>query len=171
MASDKSGRGDRTVYDQSSKDDEAILSESLRREASSAGEKIHEAGLQIKSKVADLGADVQAATAEQITTLQSRLAEGITAYADAADEASRAFADKESTRTAELMQSAAGVLRDLAGSLSNKPIANVVDDLRGYGRSHPAILVGGAMLAGIAIGRLMRSSPGTGPGSQGKDRL
>ena len=163
MASDKSGRSDRTVYDQSS-------NESLRPEANSAGQKIQEAGLQIKSKVADLGADAQEATAEQVTTLQRRLAEGITAYADTADEASRAFADKESTRTAELMQSAAGVLRDLAGSLSNKPIAHVVDDLRSYGRSHPAILVGGAMLAGIAIGRLMRSSPATDSGAQWKDR-
>ncbi len=88
MASDKSGRSDRTVYDQSS-------NESLRPEANSAGQKIQEAGLQIKSKVADLGADAQEATAEQVTTLQRRLAEGITAYADTADEASRAFADKE----------------------------------------------------------------------------
>ena len=91
--------------------------------------------------------------------LQKRAADGINGFADSVEDAGKVFADKQSARAARLLQEGAWALRDLAGSLSEKPIADVVEDVRSYGRAHPAILVGGAMLAGMAFGRLMRSAP------------
>jgi hypothetical protein len=139
--------------------DNPSLNQAIGRETRAASDALHGAKDQVRAKVAELGADVQQAAVEQAGSLQKRVAETIQSYAEAADVAGKAFADKDSARTARLIQSAASALRDFAGSLSNKPMADVVEDLRSYGRAHPALLVGGAMLAGVALGRLTRSSP------------
>ena len=109
--------------------------------------------------MAELGAEAQQAAFKHVGSLQKRAADGINGFANSVEDAGRVFADKQSARAARLLQEGAWALRDLAGSLSEKPIADVVEDVRSYGRAHPAILVGGAMLAGMAFGRLMRSAP------------
>ena len=138
------------------------LDQAIGRETRAAGDALHGAKDQVSAKVAEIGADVQQAAVEQAGSLQKRVAETIQSYAEAADVAGKAFAEKDSARTARLMQGAASALRDFAGSLDSKPMGDVVEDLRSYGRAHPALLVGGAMLAGVALGRLTRSSPAGG---------
>jgi len=140
------------------------------REAGAAGDALHGVKDQVKAKVAELGAEAQQAAFNQIGSLQKRTAEGIHGFADTVEDAGKLFAEKQSPRVARLVQEGAWALRDLAGSLSEKPIADVVEDVRTYGRAHPAVLVGGAMLAGVAIGRLMRSAPASQSGDNGGQR-
>jgi hypothetical protein len=55
------------------------------------------------------------------------------------------------------MQAAEGVER-FAGSLKNKPFTDVLDDLRSYGRENSVALIAGSLLAGLALGRFVKSS-------------
>jgi len=159
MATPKNSKKSAGIDHPSSVDDHPSFTETIGREAGAASDALHGAKDQVKAKVAELGTDVQQVAFKQVGALQKNTADGINGFADSIEDAGRVFADRESARTARLMQEAASTLRGLGGSLANKPIADVVEDVRSYGRAHPTILVGGAMLAGVAIGRLMRSAP------------
>jgi len=170
MATPKSGNKGSSTYHSSSAEEQSSLNQTIGREARAAGDALHGATGQVQSKVADLGADVQQAAFKHAGSLQKRAADGINGFADSVEDAGRVFADKQSARAARLLQEGAWALRDLAGSLSEKPITDVVQDVRSYGRAHPAILVGGAMLAGMAFGRLMRSAPAESQSSRNGDQ-
>ena len=159
MATSKSDKKGSSADHLSSAEEQSSLNQTIGREARAAGDALHGATGQVQSTVAELGADVQQAAFKRAGSLQKRAADSINGFADSVESAGKVFADKQSARAARLLQEGAWTLRDLAGSLSDKPIANVVEDVRSYGRAHPMILVGGAMLAGMAFGRLMRSAP------------
>jgi len=172
MATPKNSNKSAGTVHSPSVDDHPSFTETIGRETGAASDALHGAKDQVKAKVAELGTDVQQAAFKQVGALQKSTADGINGFADAVEDAGRVFADRESEKTARLMQEAASTLRGLGGSLANKPIADVVEDVRSYGRAHPAILVGGAMLAGMAIGRLMRSAPVASPSrDNGRQRL
>ncbi len=170
MATSKSDKKGSSADNLSSGEEQSYLNQTIGREARAAGDALHDATGQVPSKVAELGADVQQAAFKRAGSLQKRAADSINGFADSVESAGRVFADKQSARAARLLQEGAWALRDLAGSLSEKPIADVVEDVRSYGRAHPMILVGGAMLAGMAFGRLMRSAPAESQSSRNGDQ-
>jgi len=170
MATPKSGNKGSGTDHSSSAQGQPSLNQTIGREARAGGDALQGATGQVQSKVADLGADVQQAAFKHAGSVQKRAADSINGFADSVESAGRIFADKQSARAARLLQEGAWALRDLAGSLSEKPIADVVEDVRSYGRAHPAILVGGAMLAGMAFGRLMRSAPAESQSSRNGDQ-
>jgi len=170
MATSRSHKKGSSADHSSSAEEQSSLNQTIGREARAAGDALHGATGQVQSTVAELGADVQQAAFKRAGSLQKRAADSINGFADSVESAGRVFADKQSARAARLLQEGAVALRDLAGSLSEKPIADVVEDVRSYGRAHPAILVGGAMLAGMAFGRLMRSAPAESQSSRNGDQ-
>ena len=80
--------------------------------------------------MAELGAEAQLAAFKRAGSLQKRAADSINGFANSVESAGKVFADKQSARAARLLQEGAVALRDLAGSLSEKPIADVVEDVR-----------------------------------------
>ena len=45
-------------------------------------------------------------------------------------------------------------LRRCSDSLANKPLEEVLEDVRSYGRQYPAAVIGGSVLAGLMLGKL-----------------
>jgi len=59
---------------------------------------------------------------------------------------------------------AAGGLERLSSSLKNKPFEDVLMELRSFGRDNSGALIAGSVLAGLALGRFLKSSS---PGASG----
>jgi hypothetical protein len=53
-------------------------------------------------------------------------------------------------------EAAAGLER-LSGSLESKPVSEIVDEIRSFGSKNAGGLFGGAVLAGLALGRLLKA--------------
>ncbi len=62
------------------------------------------------------------------------------------------------TGTSNLIGEAASGVERFADSVESKPLREVVDELRTFGRKNPGALFAGAVLAGLALGRVLRAS-------------
>lgn len=62
------------------------------------------------------------------------------------------------TGTSNLIGEAASGVERFAESVESKPLGKVVDELRTFGRNNPGALFAGAVLAGLAIGRVLKAS-------------
>jgi hypothetical protein len=62
------------------------------------------------------------------------------------------------TGTSNLIGEAASGVERFADSVDSKPLGEVVDELRTFGRNNPGALFAGAVLAGLALGRVLRAS-------------
>jgi hypothetical protein len=57
---------------------------------------------------------------------------------------------------------AAGKLSEFAGRLESRGFDGVVDDVKSFARRRPGAFLAGAAVAGMAVGRLLRNSSGSG---------
>jgi len=58
---------------------------------------------------------------------------------------------------ADVTEQAASSARQLAGTLNDKGVQGVVDDVKRFARRRPGVFIAGAVAAGIVTGRLIRS--------------
>jgi hypothetical protein len=73
--------------------------------------------------------------------------------------------DEGRTAPAQLMEGAAGRVDGLADYLSSSDPSRMMQDVRTFARKSPALLVGGAVVLGLAIGRLVKAADTGGGGS------
>lgn len=76
---------------------------------------------------------------------------------------------------ATYVHDAAVRLEGAANTLRNRNVEEIVDDVSAFARAQPALFIGGAMLAGFALTRFLKSSseqqpPGSQPGSASGSR-
>jgi hypothetical protein len=78
------------------------------------------------------------------------------------------------TGTSNLIGEAASGVERFADSVESKPLGEVVDELRTFGRNNPGALFAGAVLTGLALGRVLKASDSDSTsstkGSQSTDR-
>lgn len=92
---------------------------------------------------------------EQKDTVSESLAQFAQAVAKASDE----LRGKDQTLAAQLVREAADGLGHLSRSIGGSTPQDLLHSVRRFGRDNPLAFVGGAVLAGVALGRFARAEP------------
>lgn len=132
--------------------------EGLKREGRAASEAFHDATDAVRRKASDFASEAAKGARQQAESMQGETSEALHAFAEAARGAGGRLKDQEHGIAARLVEEAAGGLDGIAHSLGNKPLDAIVHDVRAFGRRNPAAFMAASVLAGIALGRFLRSS-------------
>jgi len=119
----------------------------------------------LADKAHDIAAEGKEALAGRAQEVQASLSSAIDAFSGAIKAASEHLADSEQTKASQFAMQAAGGLERMSASLRDKPVGDLLGEIRRFGAQNPGVLVGGAVLAGLALGRLIKSSSPTGQSS------
>jgi hypothetical protein len=116
------------------------------------------AGLKRKAEdtVQDMGARARSAADEQ----KNMAAERVGGVARALRVASDDLRDKGQPMVAEYSRHLAEGLESMAQSLSRRSVDDLVEGIEDFARQRPVAFMGGAMVAGFALARFMKSSAG-----------
>ncbi len=103
--------------------------------------------------------DEAVARAESEAERQKEMGAGhLDAFADAVRKAADELGEHDESAAAQFVRQAAGGLENLSGSLRQKSVGDLVDSVSRFGRSNPTAFLGGALLAGVALGRFAQAS-------------
>ncbi|MHA7276263.1 hypothetical protein [Arthrobacter sp. HLT1-21] len=121
-----------------------------------------EAGTQAKNLLGELGSDLKSQAGDQ----QQKVTEGLRALSDEL----RSMADKTEDEgpAKQLVQQAADRTGSAAGWLEGRDPGSLLNEVKGYARSHPGTFLVMAAGAGLVAGRLARNlggSDGSGSGN------
>jgi hypothetical protein len=130
----------------------------IRREAQSAKEAMHDARDEVTRKAGEYASEAKAAAVEQAEVAQKDVSASLAAFGDALRAAGDHLAGSDQRAASQFVMQAANGIERFAGSLKNKPFADVIDDVRTFGRENSGALIAGSLLAGLALGRFVKSS-------------
>jgi hypothetical protein len=126
--------------------------------ADEAKRKLEGAAETVKADVAAAKDDV-AARAKSVAERRKETGAGhLDAFADAVRKAADELGEQDESAAAQFVREAAGGLESLSVSLREKSVGDLVDSVSRFGRSNPTAFLGGALLAGVALGRFAQSS-------------
>jgi hypothetical protein len=111
---------------------------------------------QAKDAVHDMGVHARSAADEQ----KNVAAERVSGVARALRVASDDLHDQGQSLVAGYSRQVAEGLESMAQSLSRRSLADLVKGVEGFARERPVAVLGGAMVAGFALARFMKSSAG-----------
>lgn len=134
------------------------LKRSFDKESSAATEALHDAGTAARQKAAELASEAKAAAYNKAESVQNQASSSLQTFAAAVRSAGDQLAESEQGAAARLVREAANGLEQLSNTLANKRVEEVLDDVRDFGRHHPTAFIAGSVLAGIALGRFIRST-------------
>lgn len=111
----------------------------------------HEGGATIKTAVTDELDRRKAGVGAEIRTLAETLRH-------AADEQAQKAGSGVGAAPSSLLGHGAGLLEDLSNGLERQSVNDITRSVSDYARNNPAIFIGGCILAGLAVGRLLTAS-------------
>ena len=120
-----------------------------------------EAGTQAKNLLGELGSDLKSQAGEQ----QQKVTEGLRALSD--ELKSMAEKSEEGGPAKQLVQQAADRTGSAAGWLEGRDPGSLLNEVKGYARSHPGTFLIAAAGAGLLAGRLARNLGGSDDSSSG----
>jgi hypothetical protein len=89
---------------------------------------------------------------------KSAAAESLETFAAAIRRAGDDLKDHDQTTTARLVSEAANGLESFSRMLNEKSVDGVIDSVRSFARANPTAFIAGSVIAGVALGRFIRSS-------------
>jgi hypothetical protein len=128
------------------------------------------------ARAADAAKRQGAAAFEQVTEQASRYADEqkqavgdhLQEFARAVRQAGDDLGRRDQTMASQLVREAASGLESLSRSVSGSSIRDMIGSVSEFGRANPAAFIGGAVLAGVALGRFARAS-GSRPAAEEED--
>lgn len=123
----------------------------------------------MKEGAAALGGEARERVDRYATTQKDVVTEHLQDFAQAVRRASDDLSDRDQTMASQLVRQAANGLESLSRSVGGSTPEDMVNSVRSFGRSNPAAFIGGAVLAGLAIGRFARASAHSGGGRDAWD--
>jgi hypothetical protein len=138
----------------------------IKREAHSAREALHDARDEVARKAGEYASEAKAAAMEQAEVAQQDVGASLAAFGGALRAAGDHLAGNDQRAASQFMMQAADGIERFAGSLKNKPFADVIGDVRSFGRENSGALIAGSLLAGLALGRFVKSSMPASAGSK-----
>lgn len=121
-------------------------------------EAIGEAKDGLAGKAKDIASESTEALSSQAEAVQKNLSSAITAFSGAIRAASEHLANSDQKGASRFALEAAGGLERMSASLKDKPFQDVLAEIRAFGTQNPGVLVGGSVIAGLALGRFIKSS-------------
>jgi hypothetical protein len=103
---------------------------------------------------------------QQAEGAQRNISANMAAFGGALRAASEHLANSDQRKASKFVLDAAGGLERLASSLKDKPFEEVLGEVRSFGRDNSPALIAGSVLAGLALGRFLKSSAAEGPAAQ-----
>jgi hypothetical protein len=134
------------------------VTERLEHEKRTATEVIQGAQQELAEKVSEYAAEAKEAVTQQAEGVQQNISSNMVAFGGALRAASEHLANSDQRRASKFVLDAAGGLERLASSLKNKPLEEVLGEVRSFGRDNSPALIAGSVLAGLALGRFLKSS-------------
>jgi hypothetical protein len=141
------------------------ISDVLSKGKQSATEALHDARDTIKTKASEYAAEAKEAVAEKAEGAQQNISANMSAFGGAMRAASEHLANNDQRAASKFVLEAAGGIERLSSSLRDKPFEDVLEEIRSFGRQNSGALIAGSVLAGLALGRFIKSSTPTDPQS------
>lgn len=91
---------------------------------------------------------------------KSTVSDSLQQFASAIEKAGEELARQDQTLAAGIVRQAGDGLGSFSRSINSSSISEIVDSVRRFGRDNPAAFIGGAVLAGLALGRFAQASSG-----------
>ena len=146
------------------------LSGKLKEQTQSATETLHDARDAITAKAGELASEAKDTLVDRAEGAQKNISASMAAFGGALRAASEHLANSDQRTASKFVLDAAGGVERLSSSLKDKPFETVLGEVREFGRQNAGALIAGSVLAGLALGRFIKSaSPPTNAGedSQG----
>ena len=144
----------------------ADLADKYEEGKRTATEALHDARDDLTRKASEYAGEAKAAILEQAEGKQRDISANMKALGGALRAASEHLANADQRTASKLVNDAAGGLERLSTSLKDKPLDHVLEEIRTFGRQNSGVLIAGSVLAGLALGRLIKSSAA--PGETGR---
>ncbi|MCF6114233.1 hypothetical protein [Mesorhizobium muleiense] len=135
------------------------LSERFQQETQTATEALHDAHDELARKAGDYAAEAKQALFDKAEGTQRDISSNLKAFSGALRAASEHLANNNQRTASKFTLDAAGSLERLSSSLKDKPFEDVLGEMRSFGRENSGALIAGSVLAGLALGRFIKSSP------------
>jgi hypothetical protein len=113
---------------------------------------------QAKEEALSLSREAKERAARLAEEQKNAVSESLDQFATAIESACEELKARDQTLAAQIVEGAAQGLGRVSRSIGRSSPAELVDALRGFGRSSPTAFLGGAVLAGLALGRFARAS-------------
>lgn len=126
--------------------------------ADAAQRRLEDAAETVKADAASTKADAMARAESEAERQKDMGAGHLDAFADAVRKAADELGENDESAAAQFVREAAGGLESLSGSLREKSVGDLVDNVSRFGRTNPTAFLGGALLAGVALGRFAQAS-------------
>ncbi|MBS9719315.1 hypothetical protein JYU29_01275 [Tianweitania sp. BSSL-BM11] len=134
------------------------MRDSVNKEVNEARSGLHDARDAAYDKASSLADEAKSIAADKTQAAQKSIAGSLQGFGEALRAAGDQLQDSDQTPAAKLVNSAAGGIDSLASSLKDKPIQDVIGEVRKFGQANPTALIAGSVLAGLALGRFLKSS-------------
>jgi F0F1-type ATP synthase membrane subunit b/b' len=139
------------------------VSERFEQEARSASEALHDARDELTRKAGGYASEAKQVVFDTAEGTQRDLSANLKAFGGALRAASEHLANSDQRTASKFAVDAAGGLERLSSSLKDKPFEEVLGEIQLFGRENSGALIAGSVLAGLALGRFIKSSAPTGP--------
>lgn len=113
---------------------------------------------QVSRKAEEYASEAKEALVGQAQDKQRDFGANLNAFGGALRAASEHLANTDQKTAAKFILDAAGGLEQLSSSLKNKPFEEVLGEIRLFGRDYSGVLITGSVMAGLALGRFIKSS-------------
>jgi hypothetical protein len=134
------------------------ISDTIKKEKQSATRALHDAQDAVAAKASEYASGAKEALFEHAEGTQQNLSANMAAFEGALRAASEHLANSDQRAASKFVLDAAGGLERLSSSLKNKPFEEVLGEIRSFGRQNSGALIAGSVLAGLVLGRFMKSS-------------
>lgn len=126
-----------------------------------AGDGRSEGSEGLRHDAAGIGRDAREAVAGPLTSARDMAADNVRRAAEALHAAAGSMGQGDTF--GGLIDAAASRLDDASDALRGRDLGRLVQDVNAFARRQPALFIGGALLAGIALGRFAAAGMGTSP--------
>lgn len=133
-------------------------SERSRQGHRSAAGAVDEAREELTQKASHFAAEAKTAAADKAEDAKRGIGAGLDDLAGALRAAGDHLAEKEDGAASRLIRDTAAGIEQLASSLQQKSLEDVIGEVRSFGRDNAGALMAGSALAGLALGRLVRAT-------------
>jgi len=112
----------------------------------------------VKQEAASFTSDAKDKASEKVDEKLETATQTLSDFANAVRRAGDELGQSDQSMAAQFIRQASDGLESFARSVADKRPEELIDAVRDFGRRNPTAFIAGSVLAGVALGRLLRSS-------------